>query len=340
MRYLVLLLVVLPSFFISAYGQEDPVLSESDNKFVNELRRNEPRPKFFEFNYAGVENYNVTTSSEEFENAESEVDLNKRISFKLRAPLLLKERLTVLTGFQLRKEFFEFINTNPDDSRFFNDFSRRFLSSAGMSIIVKKDITEDKAYYIYWNGSLNSDEVSFNQFSDQLKTNVVFISVENINAVTQIGYGGGFGYIFGGASVFPVLIYNRTFSRSWSLETMLPKSVSMRFHPNPETNVSLKADVTGASYFIKDQPIDGYEKLTFQRSDLNLGVHLEREIYDFLWFGLSAGYNVPLNLYLSEPRKSRKEGLVVLNAEPAPILSFSVFLVVPKKIYYKKGKKR
>ena len=149
MRYLVLLTMVMPSFFISAYCQDDPVLSESDNKFVKELRRNEPRPKFFEFSYSGVENYEVSTSSEEFENAESEVDLNKRISFKLRAPLILKERLTVLTGFQLRKEFFEFINTQPEDSRFFNDFSRRFLSSAGMSLILKKEVSEMKSYYIY-----------------------------------------------------------------------------------------------------------------------------------------------------------------------------------------------
>ena len=121
---------------------------------------------------------------------------------------------------------------------------------------------------------------------------------------------------------------------------MFPKILSMRFHPNPETNLTFKSDISGASYYIMDQPIDGYEHLTFQRSDLNLGLHFEREIYDFLWFGLSAGYNVPINLFLSEPRKSRKEGLVILNADAAPILSFSLFLVVPKKIYYKRGKRR
>ena len=121
---------------------------------------------------------------------------------------------------------------------------------------------------------------------------------------------------------------------------MLPKSITMRYSPMAETYLLFKLDVNGASYFIKNQPIGGFDKLTFQRSTVDVGVHLEREIYDFLWLGLSAGYNIPINLYLSEPRKSKKNGIAILDAEPSPLLSFSIFLVVPKKIYYKRGKHR
>jgi hypothetical protein len=325
---------------LDVFGQDDPVIAESENTFVKELRRNEPRPKFFEFKYAGVENFDVRTSSEEFPDSRSTVDLNKRISLKLRAPLLLKPKFNLLLGIHIKREFFEFQDTQPAGSPFFSDFSRQFLSNAGMSLILKKNITEDKFYYAFWNGSLNSDELGFSDFRDKLKTSVVFIYVKNINAITQIGYGGGFGYIFGGASVFPVFIYNKTFTEKWNLEMMLPKSLTMRYSPMPETYVMFKVDVDGASYFIKNQPIEGYNKLNFQRSAVNAGIYLEREIYDFIWFGVSAGYNFPINIYLSEPRKPRREGIVILEADPAPMLSFSLFVVVPKKIYYKRGKQR
>jgi len=121
---------------------------------------------------------------------------------------------------------------------------------------------------------------------------------------------------------------------------MLPKSIAIRYTPKPEAYLLLMTEVTGASYFIKNQPIDGYGKLTFQRSTLEAKLIFEREIYDFIWFGLSAGYNIPLNLYLSEPRASRKDGLIILDAEISPIFSFSLFLVVPKKIHYKDAKDR
>ena len=334
---LTIFLIAVTSVFVRSYGQEDPVIAKSENTFVKELRRNEPRPKFFEFRYAGVENFKVTTHSE-LEDSESTVDLNKRISFKLRVPLILKSNLTLLAGFQLKKEFFEFKDTQPASSDFFGDFSRQFLSTAGMSLILKKDVSKNRFYYAFWNGSLNSDEISLSDFSDQLKTSVVFIFVKNITSLAQIGYGGGFGYIFGGASVFPVFIYNQTLTHKWNLEMMLPKSITMRYSPRPETYLLFKVDVNGASYFIKNQPIEGYDKLTFQRSTVEAGIHFEQEIYDFLWFGLSAGYNIPINLYLSEPRKSKSDGIAILDAEPSPILSFSIFLVVPKKIYYKRGK--
>ncbi len=324
----------------NAQAQEDPVITETDNTFVKKLRRNSPRPKFFEFKYEGVEDFGVTAQSDETGRSSSNVDLNKRVSFKLRAPILLKPKFSLLTGISFKKESFEFENTIPENSPFFNEFNRRSLSKVGLSFILKKNITDDKFYYAFLSGSLNSDDISFSDFTDKLKTSIVFIYVKNITAITQIGYGGGFGYIFGGPSYFPVFIYNSTFSARWNIEMMLPKSIALRFTPKPETYLLLMTDVTGASYFIKNQPIEGYEKLTFQRSTLEAKVIFEREIYDFIWFGVSAGLNIPLNLYLSEPGASRKDGLVVLDGEISPILSFSIFLVVPKKIHYKNAKGR
>ena len=322
------------------FSQEDPLITESDNKFVKKLRRKVPRPKFFILEYIFLKDVHVNATSPELGESSSNIRINERYALKLRAPIILKPKYTFLGGFNLKKELFDFENSQGVESAYYNVLDRRILSSVGVSLILKKDISEKKFMYAFWNGTLNSDNISFSEIVNQLKTTIVFSFVKNVNPVTQIGYGGAFGYIFGGPSVFPVFIYNQTYSEMLNVEMMLPKSAKLRYTFSPEMYLMLIAEVNGASYFLKDATVEGINRVTFQRSAFTVKTSFEREIYDWIWFGVTAGYNLPINLYVAEPRKRRKDAIITLDADPSFIFEFSIFAVVPKNIFYKKAKSR
>ncbi len=324
----------------NGFGREDPVIAESDNKFVKKLRRKEPRPKFFIMEYTFLKDVGVRATSEELGESSSNIRINERYGLKLRVPIHLKSNYTLLGGFNLKKELFDFEDVQGIESNYYNDLDRRFLSSVGVSLFFKKDISEKKLIYAFWNGSLNSDNISFSEIIDQLKTTIVFIFVKNVSPVTQIGYGGAFGYIFGGPSVFPVFIYNQTFSEKLNVEMMLPKSAKLRYTFSQKMYLMLTTEVNGASYFLKEITLEGLDRVTFQRSAFTVKTSFEREIFDWIWFGVSAGYNLPLNLYVSEPRKKRRDAIINFKADPSFIFQFSLFAVVPKSLYYKKAKDR
>ncbi len=334
----VLIIIALTSG--NGFSQEDPVIAESDNKFVKKLRRKEPRPKFFILEYTFLKDVYVSATSTELGESSSNIRINERFALKLRAPILLKPNFTLVGGFNLKKELFDFENAQGVESAYYNVLDRRFLSSAGVSLSFKKDISEKKFMYAFWNGTLNSDNISFSEIVNQLRTTIVYIIVKNVNPVTQIGYGGAFAYIFGGPLVFPVFIYNQTYSEKLNVEMMLPKSAKLRYTFSPEMYLMLITEVNGASYYLKDATVEGFSRVTFQRSAFTINTSFEREIYDWLWFGVTTGYNLPINLYISEPRKSRRDAIINLDAEPSFIFEFSIFAVVPKKIFYKKAKAR
>lgn len=336
-KYLLPLLIFFPFFQVSA--QEDVLLTESDNTFVQKLRESEPRPKFFELNYSFVRDVSISSKSDIFDRNQNEIEFNPRFELKLKAPIILKENLSIIGGFVWKQEFFDFENTSPEAERYYENLDRRNLQNIGLRLYVKKNLSDDKFIFAYWNGNLNSDDVSLSDFIDQLRTNVSVIFVKKVNELTQIGYGGAFGYTFGGANIFPVFMYTQTFSKNFNIEMLLPKSIKLRYTSSAMMHYYMISEINGASYFLREPTVEGFEKVTFQRSAVNLKFRLEREIYDWLWFGLEAGYNIPINLFISEPRKNRKDAIITFSASATPIFGFSLFAVVPKKIHYKKAKK-
>ena len=333
-----ILILVFLFLYLEVCGQESPIISKSENTFVNKLRESEPRPKFLELNYSFVRNVDISSKSDIFSRDENQIEFNPRFEFKLKAPIILKPDLKFVGGVKIRNEFFDFRNSNPEVQEHYENLDRRGLQSYGLSLFLKKDLQNDRFIFAFWNGNLNADDVSLSDFIDQFRTNVAFLWGKNKNELTQIGYGAAFGYTFGGASIYPVFLYNQTFSNRFHVEMLLPKSASLRYTPNALNHYYFISEINGASYFLREPTVEGFDKVTFQRSAVNVKFRYEREIYDWLWFGLEAGYNIPINLFISEPRKQRRDALITFSAAATPIFGFSLFAVVPKKVLYKKPK--
>ncbi len=68
-----------------------------------------------------------------------------------------------------------------------------------------------------------------------------------------------------------------------------------------------------------------------QRSEIRLLLIYEREIYNFLWFGMEAGLRTPYKYELAQSTFTRRDPIVGYRLNQALILNASLFLVPPRK---------
>ena len=103
----------------------------------------------------------------------------------------------------------------------------------------------------------------------------------------------------------------------------------MRYKLSPKSFIIGSLEVKGWRYNITELEDVGLGDFTIRKTDLQMIVSYEREIYDFLWFGLDVGYNRNFNYFLTEPGGGRNDAVVDLISRDAKFLKFSIFLVPP-----------
>ena len=73
------------------------------------------------------------------------------------------------------------------------------------------------------------------------------------------------------------------------------------------------------------------ETLQISKSEIQFGVNYEREIHDFLWFGIHAGVRSNLSLDLISLDRLKSEQIIDSQLGTAPFANISLFLVPPQK---------
>jgi hypothetical protein len=134
------------------------------------------------------------------------------------------------------------------------------------------------------------------------------------------------------------------------VEALFPARVSFRYNASPSTLLFAGYTVDGYNYNLKlRQPLDNkLETLILRQTELKPRVRVEREIYDFIWVGLEAGYryNASFNALdenanqgWSLLRKSPRPRVIDNTLSGAPYAAVEVFLVPPRKFLKKTASK-
>ena len=95
----------------------------------------------------------------------------------------------------------------------------------------------------------------------------------------------------------------------------------------------------GASYRLDNEGtvFSNYNKLHLFRSELRYTLNYEREIHDWLWFGIEAGYRQNLRFNLTNGPRGRADVIIRNTLRDAPVVNASIF-VVPPRFFLKKKK--
>ena len=146
------------------------------------------------------------------------------------------------------------------------------------------------------------------------------------------------GYNFGRQSIYPAFLYNRAFNKKWGIEGIFPANLKVRYNPSSYTYMYFGYNVQGNSYnlLINNPGISSYEYLEYRQTGLLVNYAIEREVFDFFWVGLEAGYRFNYRTRLVPEGRRGRDAVVTSTMKPAPYVSVGVYIVSPRKWSEKK----
>ena len=282
--------------------------------------------------------------------ASSTVTKNRRAFIKGYIPAWNHPHLKVIVGFNYDREEFQF--KDPDNSVFYRNLQDKGLKTIGTQLAVIRPIDEVHWYLARVKGELNGDYTSSElSVKDYLKVSSEFIYGWKRSRYFAWGVGAQLGYTFGRQSLYPVILYNRTFNPRWGVESLFPARVTVRRNVNPKTLLFGGYTVDGLNYNIKlREPLaNGLQTLIVRETEVKFRLRLEREIYDFLWFGLEGGYryNYSFNAFDEANNKGSlfnfggvtRAKTVKNTLGNVPYFSVELFLVPPRAFLKKTANK-
>jgi len=278
-------------------------------------------------------------------NTKTTVTKNSRAFIKAYAPLWNHPHLKVILGVNYDREEFQF--KNPNASPFYRNLEDKGLKTLGAQLAAIRPIDEVHWYLARVKGELNGDytsESSDLSFNDYLKMSGEFIYGWKRSARFAWGIGAQLSYTFGRQSIYPVILYNRTWNEHWGVESLFPARVTFRYNVNAKTLLLGGYSVDGLNYNIKLReplPNNNLSTLIIRETEFRPRLRLEREIYDFLWFGIEGGYryNASFNGFdyngnsgFSLFRAGTRPRIIDNTLGGAPYASLEIFIVPPRKL--------
>ncbi|MBC7449349.1 MAG: hypothetical protein H7330_14950, partial [Hymenobacteraceae bacterium] len=107
----------------------------------------------------------------------------------------------------------------------------------------------------------------------------------------SIAVGFQYGYTFGRISIYPAVIYNRTWSDHWGFEGLLPAKARVRYNLNEKTLFYGGYEVQGNAYTVNLDLGPGLNAPhELRRTDIAGKLRVERELFPFLWIAAETGY--------------------------------------------------
>ena len=288
------------------------------------------RPKVAEFGLETLLNYDINSSSERQGSNDSEIDYDRLLKFKIAAPIIFKKDR--IFGVQLKyyKHRF-FFDAGNEESELFSHLNNTTITNGGIRFFYQQDLNDKDKIRFVGGGEFKSDDYSWN--ANTTKYFVSGIWSRKLSKRTKIGTGIVFNRDIRTTSIYPVLTYERQLTDKLTLDLALPKSATLRKKINDSNYLIAKAEFKGWRYNLTNSIAGEESDLTIRKIDVQFVISWEREIHDWLWFQLDAGYTKNLRYYLAEPGGSNSDALVNINSDDTEYLKFSLFIVPPKKFY-------
>ncbi len=287
------------------------------------------RAKISEFGIEVLSDYRTSGDSDLYGSADSEVEVERLIRTKLAIPVIITD--SHLFGVQLKynQHQFEFDGPVAGNNLLYETLEETRFNNIGGRLVYQRNFNSASLRFI-GGAELKSDQQQWDRNSS--KYFVAGFYRKQLSDNRRIGGGLVINQSLGRFSAYPIFQYEHSFSPRWTLDLVLPKSASIRRKLNNKTYLIGKAELKGWRYNLSDENNPGDQDLTIRKTDLQLIVSFEREIHDFLWFGVDFGYNRNFNYFLTEPGGGRRDAVVDLNVNDAKFLKFSMFIVPPRKL--------
>lgn len=312
-----------------------------EKEFCNPSVIGLPRVKAIIIKYELLPDFKITSTSKlgSYGNSVGEVNRNHRFDLRVRFPIINKPSITIAGGIKYSKEEFRFNDPTTTDYAFYKDLEDRPLKSIGFHFYVLKP-TRSKKYFILrssfdLNGDYNSEKFGKSEF---LKFSITPLIGWKQNENLSYAVGFSYGYTFGRPLIVPVVSFNKNFNCNFGIESVLPINIRLRYTENEKNYLYAGVELSGASYRLNNEgtAFNDYDRLHLFRSELRYVFTYEREIHDWLWFGIEGGYRQNFRFNLTNGPSGRSDVIISNKLKGAPLINASIFVVPPQSFLNKK----
>ena len=245
----------------------------------------------------------------------SNLDKLSQLKFKIKIPVLIKERTKILLGYQYYSEFYQFERVGLDYEATFQNLNNNNLKKNSYSIIVSHSLSEDNYLALRYNYSVNGNYEGWVNFNSKFAVNKV-IGIYGFKKSDNFEWGLGLilSKSFRRFNALPFLLYNRNFTPKWGIESVFPANVFLRYNINPSSITAIGMEYGSESFrlLIEDTtPLD----YAFNHSELAFVWSLERHLTSWIWTNIKVGFqrnfssdfeskNINTTTFFAEPKNS------------------------------------
>jgi len=285
---------------------------------------------------AGVSDYNTDAKR------------NGRLIIKGYIPAWNRPHLKVIVGLNYDREEFKF-DTRPTNYSLFDNIENKGLKSTGVQLAIIRPVDAVHWYLARVKGELSGDYTSSTDIGN---TNYLRASAEAFygwKRSPRFSWGVGFqyGYTFGRLSLYPAIIYNRTFSDHWGMEALFPARISARYNASERSLFYAGYSVDGSNYIValrQELPLgpgkQPLRSLELRETEVKFRLRWERELLSFLWLGAEGGFRYNYAFDAFDWTNANRERIIRTKLGGAPYVSSELFAVPPRKLLEKAGVRR
>jgi hypothetical protein len=286
------------------------------------------RPKIMEFSLENHSGYNANPKTAQNMNSLTRIKQDMSLKLRVGIPIILQSKTIFAVQLKYDQQFYR---TETSQNDLFNYLNSNQLTNAGVTLFYQKKRGTNKTLSFAAAAELASDQWTFNQYSNRYLANVNYMN--DLNTTTSIGYGGVVNYALGVWNVYPTFSYRKKLSNKSLFEAFLPSKVNYRYHLNPRTYLIAEMELVNWRFNVTN-PIPEIEgSLTLIRADVYFKFRLEKEIHDWLWFGVDTGFIHNLNYGLTSPGGRMRDAVQQFNVKDSGFIRFWIFVLPPSELW-------
>jgi hypothetical protein len=290
------------------------------------------RPKLGEFSYRSFYGYGINPTREIGADPRTQMNNERLIKAKLGIPILIKDKY--LLGLQLTyyEQRFQFSEEVEGIGPLLREIENTKFYTSGIRLIHQYNIDDDRKITQAAGFGISSDRFEFDPNAYKVFYTAGY--AQRLNDRVSLGGAIYIDYTFGVLRIFPVFDYTKELSDHWTLALSLPKKAQIRYNVNNHLYLNTKAEVKSWRYrFHTDQFGTESDEHSIRKMDLLYTLGLEREIYDFLWFGMDAGIAYNLQNFVGGLDGRRRGRYLSFDTDIQGYFKAGIFLVPPRSIY-------
>ncbi len=331
-KYIAALSVIfILSFSTDSCSQVKPDIVPEDFKyeegaivcFCKPGVRNKSRSKGLEISYGFLGQGSFEEEETPFGNSLSQYDRFDRFKVDVKIPILLKDHLAILVGYQFSGEKFNFNRIGEDFPDTFRQLDDDLLKSNNISLIISKPLSETRYIAGRLRYTSNGNYDQFFAFEDRYSIYKA-IAIYGIKPHEDFEWGIGLSVSkgFRNNNIIPFLLYNKTFNNEWGIEAVLPGYVKLRCNLMQNLIVLAGVEFGSQSYRIDTKPNDFNEVFAYayNHTELITSMSLDYGLSPWVWANLKIGYQ----FNFTSEFESRNTDAISFDADPSSALFFNI----------------